>query len=47
MNDKDWEWEYDGDRGCVGLEEHILGVNGFSSIPVMLPVRKKQNIEKE
>ena len=41
MNDKDWEWEYDGDRGCVGLEEHIWGVDGFSSIPVMLPVRKK------
>ena len=42
MNDKNWEWEYDGDRGCVGLEEHIWGIDGFSSILVMLPVKKKQ-----
>ena len=43
LNDKDWEWEYDGRGGCVGLEEHIEKEGGGFIIPVMLPVKKKQN----
>ena len=41
MNDPEWGWEYDGSRGCVGLEEHIVRPGGGYHISVMLPVREK------
>jgi hypothetical protein len=40
LDDKDWAWEYDGDRS-PGLEEHIERAGGGFIIPVMLPVKKK------
>ena len=42
LDDKDWEWEYDGRGGCRGLEEHIERPDGGLVIPVMLPVKKKE-----
>jgi len=42
LKDPEWEWEYDGSGGCVGLEELIVKVGGGFHIPVMLPVKKKQ-----
>lgn len=40
LDDKEWEWEYDGNRN-PGLEEHIERAGGGFIIPVMLPVKKK------
>ena len=45
LSDPKWEWEYDGREGCRGHEEHIERADGGFIIPVMLPVKKKQNKE--
>jgi DNA-binding transcriptional MerR regulator len=40
MDDKDWEWEFDGGRH-PGLEEHILDERGGFHIPILFPVKRK------
>ena len=42
MADPQWEWEYDGRNGCVGLEEHIRRADGGFIINIMLPIKEKK-----